>query len=240
MRAPLPTSSTTNSKASLRTRLNTYSLLFLLSLLSVAARGEIISIGLCPGGDDESLTYDSQTGLDWLDVPLTANRTYDQVRLGIWYRLGFRHATADELRTLFADAGTPDDGFDTSATYPEQTRALAEMLGLTIDQPGTRESTAGFVGTDFLGNPVTEASHPIGQPFSALLGKLDYLVFPDQVLGEAHFTGGAPFSDEADPSYGSFLVRPHECRPPEMLGNVPRPLCLLISAIAVAQCTHRD
>jgi hypothetical protein len=49
-----------------------------------------------------------------------------------------------------------------------------------------------------------------------LLGKLDYLaghISGRRDTGEAHFTGGQPFSNEADPDFGSFLVRPHDSTP---------------------------
>jgi hypothetical protein len=45
----------------------------------------------------------------------------------------------------------------------------------SIEVGGSRETTAGFVGTDFLGKLITLSTHPIGQTFSALLGKLDVL-----------------------------------------------------------------
>jgi hypothetical protein len=80
-------------------------------------------------------------------------------------------------------------------------------MGLTIGIPEQgRESTYGFTGSDFFGNTVTTTTYPIGTPFSAQLGKIDYLPFIN--LGEAHFSGGHPFSNEAALFYGSFLVRP--------------------------------
>jgi len=65
--------------------------------------------------------------------------------------------------------------------------------------------TYGFCGTDFLGNTITLETHPIGVRFSALLGKLDYIASGSLLIGEAHFSGSQPFSDEKSPNYGSFL-----------------------------------
>jgi hypothetical protein len=170
--------------------------------------GELLSLDLNPGSADRLLLRDTETGLEWLDVTQTVNQTYDQVRTGIWYEAGFRHATVDQLRTLFLHAGTPDDGDDPAVTYPDETNALITQLGATI-VTRFRVSTYGFAGTDFFGNGVTLSTHPVGQRFDALLAKLDYLpaIFGNPPLGEAHFTQGQPFSDEASPNWGSFLVR---------------------------------
>jgi hypothetical protein len=135
--------------------------------------------------------------------------TFDHVRTGEWYQMGFRHATQAEVSTLFRNAGTPDDNFDTSVTYPEATKSLILKLGSTIGD----HSTYGFTGTDFFGNNVTDLSHPVGTPFTALLGKLDYLdltAYGMGELGEAHFSGDHPMSNEASQNYGSFLVRSYQ------------------------------
>jgi len=171
------------------------------------ARATLITADYVMPGDG-LLTFDTLSGLEWLDVTLTVNQTYDQVRLGPYYADGFYHATKEELQTLFIHAGTPDDGFDISQTYPAETKALARLLGVTLLTDGG-ERTLGFTGTDFSGNTVTLANHPIGTPFSALLGKIDYINLPPPIgeIGEANFAGGHPFSNQADAIYGSFLIR---------------------------------
>jgi hypothetical protein len=170
---------------------------------ALSARASLVSLDYLSSGDG-LLTRDTVSALDWLDVTRTVNQTYDQVRTGSYYTDGFRHATKAELQTLFLHAGTPDDGYSLSQTYPFETRNLARLVGLTI-LAADRESAYGFTGTDFFGNTVTTATHPIGTPFSTLLGKIDFL---NPGTGEAHFAGGHPFSSEAGPNYGSFLVRP--------------------------------
>lgn len=151
---------------------------------------------------DNWITNDSLTGLQWLDVTLTANQSFDQVRQGEWYTNGFRFATKAELQNLFSNAGTPDDNFNLSNTHYFETKALIDLLGATIVTTD-RFSTYGYIGTDYLGNNITLQNHPVGETFSAQLGKLDFFPF----YGEAHFTGGQPFSNEASPTWGSFLVR---------------------------------
>lgn len=176
-----------------------FSLVF--SVFSGQASAAVLSADYMPGSGDGWITIDSSTGLKWLDVSLTIGQTFDEVRTGAWYSKGFRHATKEELRTLFANAGTPDDGFNLAISHPAETLELAQLLGPTLVDRD-RVTVAGFLGTDFLGQDITLASHPVGQAFSAQLGKIDYLT----TYGEAHFTGGHPFSNEANNAYGSFLV----------------------------------
>jgi hypothetical protein len=77
-------------------------------------------------------------------------------------------------------------------------------------------ATYGWAGTDYFGNLITLESHPIGEVFIPLLGKLVFLpANPDAgipEIGEAHFVFEHPFSNEASPLYGSFLVRRHTRR----------------------------
>ncbi|AOF82919.1 PEP-CTERM motif family protein [Methyloversatilis sp. RAC08] len=174
---------------------------FVFFVLSGPASAAVFSADYASGSGDGWITIDSSTGLKWLDVSLTVGHTFDEVRTGAWYSKGFRHATKEELRTLFANAGTPDDGFNLAISHPAETLELAQLLGPTLVDRD-RVTVAGFLGTDFLGQDITLASHPVGQVFSARLGKIDYLT----TYGEAHFTGGHPFSNQANNSYGSFLV----------------------------------
>jgi hypothetical protein len=166
------------------------------------ANAALLSLDYAQNSGDNWITRDTQSNLDWLDVSLTINQTFDEVRTGLWYQNGFRFATKDEVQTLFLHAGTPDDGFDVSVTYPAESLALAQLLGPTL-VTNDRVSVAGFIGTDYLGNQITLQNHPLGETFGAQLGKIDVFMG----YGEAHFTGGHPFSDQADSYYGSFLVR---------------------------------
>ena len=209
--------------------MNVFSRLIVVLVTSVAmnfANAALLAKDFIVNSGDNWLTFDSQTGLEWLDVPLTASQNFDSVRTGVWYQRGFRHATKQELSVLFANAGTPDDGFDISNTHLFETLALINLLGATHYVNSSNQATLGFIGTDFLENPVTLGSHPLGSVFSAQLAKLNYFVFsfPRRTIsvGEAHFTGGHPFSDEAQEIVGSFLVR-----------SVPEPNSVLLMAIAL-------
>jgi hypothetical protein len=64
--------------------------------------------GRDPGVDQGLLTYDPNTGLQWLDVTQSVGRDYNDVSSqfgvgGDFY--GYRYATAGELGGLFADGG---------------------------------------------------------------------------------------------------------------------------------------
>jgi hypothetical protein len=193
------------------------------AMATSGANAALVSIDFAPGSGDHLVTRDTDSDLDWLNVPLTANQTYDQVRTGTYYRQGFRHATIDELQLLFVHAGLLNDGFDIAVTQPTQAKALVTLLGATITSEG-RSSTHGFTGNDYFGNVVTLTNYPINTRFSALLGKIDFMDLTASglgLIGEAHFTGGHPFSDQASPDYGSFLVR-DACR---TAGRSPNPKC---------------
>ncbi|NQD36466.1 hypothetical protein HPT27_05460 [Permianibacter sp. IMCC34836] len=200
-------------------------------LAAQQAHANLISTDFQADSGDGWITLDTVTGMEWLDVNLTAGQSFDQVRTGDWMRRGFRFATQQELLQLFINAGIPDDGYDVGNTHPAEALALALLLGPTIDA-GSRVSVAGLVGTDFFGNAVSFATHPVGEPFSALVGKIDYIdlsFIPGwTAIGEAHFTGGHPFSNESDSSFGSFLVR-GEAEPIP----VPAPTTALLLAFSV-------
>ena len=114
------------------------------------------------------------------------------------------------MQTLFINAGTPDDNFNVSNTHYFETKALIELLGATLSY-SDRLTTSGYIGTDYRGNNINLQNHPIGETFSAQLGKLDSFLY----IGEAHFSGGHPFSNEASQDFGSFLVRVAETPEPE-------------------------
>jgi hypothetical protein len=183
-------------------KLLSFSLAVLSAFIVGNAKATLTSSDYQLNSGDNWITSDSQSGLQWLDLTVTMNQSFDQVRQGDWYANGFRYATKVELQTLFINAGTPDDNFDLSITHYSETKALIDLLGATLISTD-RLSSYGLIGTDFFDNNITLQNHPVGETFSAQLGKLD--LFP--YIGEAHFTGGQPLSNEASTYWGSFLVR---------------------------------
>ena len=68
-----------------------------------------------------NLTFDPNTGLEWLDWTLSAGRSYDDVSSQLGSSgdfAGFRYATLDETRTLF------DNGGAITTNWPANTTAL--------------------------------------------------------------------------------------------------------------------
>lgn len=203
-------------------------LIWLSLFITSNANALLTSTDYIANSGDNWLTNDSKTGLQWLDVTLTINQTFDQVRQGEWFTRGFRYASKAELKALFINADTPDDGFDVTHTHYFETKALIDLLGATIVTTD-RLGTYGLIGNDFFDNVVTLSNHPIAQTFSAQLGKLDFFPY----IGEAHFSGGHPFSNEASPYFGSFLVRAIPTPEPESY------LMLMIGLITVIFTSYK-
>ena len=89
--------------------------------------------------DEGSITYDPNTGLQWLDLTQTTLRSYDDVasQLGIGGAFyGYRYATASEVSALFTDAGitNPVWGSTDSVQIPS-VLALFSMMGETYNDP---------------------------------------------------------------------------------------------------------
>jgi len=208
--------------------------LVLLNLFIQNANTEIIKRDL-KDPNDGLITRDTESRLDWLNVSLTINQNFDDVRTGIWYQAGFRHATKAEIRQFFVHAGTPDDDRALAVTHPEETLRLINLLGATRVLNATNMHTNGLCGTDFFDKTINLVSHPVGVRFSALLGKIDYELIQGVQYGEANFAGGHPFSDERSPDWGSFLVRGY---PDQFtfvdLTNVPVNAVITSNAITVS------
>lgn len=143
-----------------------------------AAEAAIQSVDWNAAVHDQWLTRDTASGLDWLDVSLTAGQSMSQVLGGDWVARGFRYATSQEVTTLFEhadvtggalpqgelDAALSAQGFLTYNQGGVQSRTLSQMLGgmesSTPDLLGP--SLDGLTGTDAQGGAIS-----FGNPFSA-------------------------------------------------------------------------
>jgi len=108
-----------------------------------------------PRFGQNALTIDSSTGLAWLDLPFSANYSYLQAVAatqpgGVFE--GFRHATVQEVLTLYTDAGIPGTGtFPESSDATQAILSLISLVGATSFQDG-HPQTIGITGTvDFPG-----------------------------------------------------------------------------------------
>jgi hypothetical protein len=95
---------------------------------------------------DGALTYDTETGLQWLDVDASFHRSFDDVstQFGMGGNFeGFRYASEAETRLLFTHAGIPDLSGEWNALNYLPIVELQELIGITWGSFGT---TWGFTG----------------------------------------------------------------------------------------------
>lgn len=149
-----------------------------------------------------AITLDTATGLQWLDLTLTTNRSFNDIvgvdgsnelAAGGDYA-GFRHATLAEIAIFFTDAGIPQI---TGLTVPENfapVLALQNLVGVTATFPGPVWGSTGISGDAYLG----PGWHNI-----AFLGT--YFAINEAVAQSA---GGNYQDDSASPDRGHWLVRP--------------------------------
>ena len=131
--------------------------LLLLFLLPTAVRAAFISQDSSFGPD--TVTLDTDTGLEWLDVNLSSGQSFATVssKFGVggdFY--GYRYATPDEVLTLVNNSW----GFSPTVTYgilttvgntgSDQLSGLVDLLSVTHTYP-TRFNTAGRTGTYYSG-----------------------------------------------------------------------------------------
>jgi len=102
----------------------------------------------------DSITRDTATGLEWLDVSLTLNRTWNGAE-SEFATYGFRHATQIEVGELVANAGIP--GIDTgssAANYAPITafQDLVSCLAAYYEPTGQDDcTTKGWASTEIAG-----------------------------------------------------------------------------------------
>lgn len=146
-----------------------------------------------------NVTYDSNTKLEWLNVSLTTNLSYNYVVANLlgsgdpYY--GWRYATVGDLATLFADAGVSQCGsgaYSCGVASPSELYPVSQLindLGQTYSGGITRE-VQGLLGS--------------GNATFRNVGEF-YTVAPYGYMADANY--GSVLWNSSDPSLGSFLVR---------------------------------
>lgn len=130
----------------------------MIAVLSVSAT---VNATLMPAdwkaADDNLITHDTDTGLKWLDLTMSINRSFNDVstQLGVGGDFeGFRYATETELFTFWTNAGIPDidnniASFGSLANYlPIQ--LLQELVGLTLDRSLIIKRSLGIIDADYV------------------------------------------------------------------------------------------
>lgn len=194
-------------------------LLFILGLSSTSG-ATLIKQDLSNAGDG-LLTLDSATGLSWLNVSATINRSYNDVISGYGgfvNTMGFRYATTTEVGQLFSEAGVIQTGNWVWGywNYGNQgyvaSSNLDALLGVTYPFDGLTAGTYGITGT---------TTAPGTHEYGLLLynSHADYLALQD---------GGAVDDTENIGSVGSFLVKNTNATP------VPEPSTELLIGAGMA------
>ncbi len=181
----------------------------------------LVQKDLVPGRGDQLLTLDTATGLEWLNLTVTANHSYLDVLAGFGGFLGvfgFRYATSTEVGTLYIHAGIgklsgPSPAIDEPTHYGievlqdlmngKKLLSLAGGTGIAID-------TAGMVARDGSGTP-----HPLG-PIEVRQTHLNHIAH------EASYSDAGGMTHKAgarSPDVGSYLVRGNVGRPGKGLGK---------------------
>lgn len=150
-----------------------------------------------------SLTVDTSTGLAWLDVNLTRGLSYsqvvDQTGSGAMFE-GFRHATAEEIESLWRSAGIVDiDVFDASQANIQPALNLIALVGSTSSQDGYPE-VAGISATKATDLP------SLGRQMGATLD-FGYSSGIPSYDARIRLAGNSGADQSAD-HLGSWLVRP--------------------------------
>ena len=123
-----------------------------LFLPSASIRADLVQAA-DPRYGPNSITIDTASGLAWLGLPFSRGFSYQQAVLATQPGgdfAGFRPATAQEVLSLYADAGIPSTGwFPATSPSLQPILSLINLVGATSSQDGHSET---FGITITLGN----------------------------------------------------------------------------------------
>jgi hypothetical protein len=157
-----------------------------------------------------ALTRDTATGLDWLDLSLTYNRSYSSVtsQLGSGGQFaGFRGATAAEVQSLMVNAGLPVSTQTTTISFDPVVITAANALTALIG-----DTLSGTYGSYYHGGR--------GSVFDDSAYDSIRMVGYYTMGGAALFNDYFDFGDYGNAGNGVWLVRaaPEAVPEPAMLG----------------------
>jgi hypothetical protein len=192
------------------------------ALLPRMALGAIVAASLLPAAtasaalisEDSSygantITLDTATGLQWLDVNLTLNRSITDIssKFGAGQEFaGLRYATQSEIHTLFIDGGLSAEPLHLTAD-PSDMSALTSLIALL----GQTYAVSDQFGTDGLNAP----TGPAGPVFFTFAYIRQDTAIPCPCAVED--TGPAPSGLlGGNPDVGSFLVYSQLAAVPEL------------------------
>jgi hypothetical protein len=188
------------SKPGTRTK---YSWPVLLGCLLAVGSGSTsaLAVNWLPLEHSGNASHDPNSGLEWLDLRLTAGQSYSSILNG-WSGYttagGFRFATRNEVLGLFIHAGATSVNTSWSPSDAQPSRYLLSFLGTTLAQSEIDRSW-------LLYDPATEPSLPT----SAHVGSAVFGIWkaPSGNQGVFQVPGLFPLRDYASYEIASALVR---------------------------------
>ncbi len=178
----------------------------------------LIQQDLVPGSGDQLLTFDTETNLQWLNLTVTAGRSYQEI-IGGFGRFtttyGFQYADGTQIGELCGHAGITK-----GLTEP----ALTPSPNDTKNHRGT-EILQNFMNGKFLVGSVVHSRgimRPPAPPPNVpmpILGTIHlFLNLLDPILSHTESEGPTASPQVGDPEIGSYLVR---VRPAAATGRKP-------------------
>ena len=200
----------------------TIGVLLLTALAPIKASAILISVDDLGGFGADSLTRDTNQGLDFLDLTFSLGRTFNDVSVefGVGGDFeGFRYATVDEVITLANNFGvnppfTPGDFGDPGIDIGE----LVDLLGATDPGGPFNRSSTGITSSSIMAG---------SRRLVEFIDEFDNVSFTDRISSEPNFSTRVDFTFEET---GSFLVRQAET------SSVPVPstLVLILAGLVIA------
>lgn len=169
--------------------------------------------------NDQLVTIDSLTGLEWLDVTATQGQSYNSVAAGFggFVQLGFRYATIGEVSTLYSHAGVINQDGLFHAENAAGALLLINLMGCTNNCNISVDSQGGLAEDE---------------PFSPTAARGPFVaIFADRSRGVAVLSASSISKSQGYQEVGSYLVRP-----------IPEPSisALLSLGLAVLSMTRRS
>lgn len=160
--------------------------------ISTVANGSLVELDWQAAGDG-AITYDTATGLQWLDLGASFNRSFDDVstQLGAGGDFqGFRYATEAEVRVLFADAGIPDLSGSWSPANYQPVLYLQSLIGITRGSFGESFGATGDQGVNpsyLLGIGLQQQSNPASSVYQQARVLVNDTIATDQTAFLSHW-----------------------------------------------------
>jgi len=151
--------------------------LFLAAAVMPATTSAVLQSVSHPTYGPDSITRDTDTGLEWLDLTHSYNQTFvyvaSQFGPGQAYD-GFRHATSDEVKLYWEHGGisvgtgwssanyTPCRDFQLMVGHSELGPDFWQSVGLTVESPGPGFRNMAYINTNTSSDPDVGAAESSG------------------------------------------------------------------------------